>query len=156
MAQIQCPNCGGYKVSEEKRTVIASEKRYVDSSSSGRMKLLQTGVAVFLLIAFGAFLQGNTLYGCLAGLIAILFVWAAWLLFRNGVKQDVPTIVRYEFYCELCGYRWTWRSNEPYPHITINPTLVQQGEQRLEEKRREQEDWERRAQAFVNWRDRKK
>lgn len=154
--QVQCPNCGGYKVSEEKRTVVATEKRNVDSSSSARMKLLQIGIAVFLLIAFGAFLQGNTLYACLAGLIAILFVLVAWLLFRNGVKQDVPTIVRYEFYCELCGYRWTWRNDEPYPLIKINPTLIQQGEQKLEQQRREQEDWERRAQAFVNWRDRKK
>ncbi|OQY95386.1 MAG: hypothetical protein B6D41_06205 [Chloroflexi bacterium UTCFX4] len=154
--QIQCRNCGGFKVSEEKRTVIATEKRQVDASSSSKMKMLQIGIAVFLLTTFGAFLQGNALYACIAGLFAILCVGAAWLLFRNGMKQDVPTIVRQEFYCNLCGYRWNWRNDEPYPHITVNPILIQQGEQRLEQKRREQEDWERRAQASVNWRDRKK
>ncbi len=144
MAQVQCPNCGGYKINTEKAVTIASVKR-------------QTSVPIFrALIGLGV-LACVLLYGVARGdflaigSTALLIAIVGFLLFRSltgQLTEKVPSIVRYDLGCLLCGYRWTWQNDQPYPKVNVNSALIQQGELRLQEdehRRREQQQREMEA-----------
>jgi len=44
--------------------------------------------------------------------------------------------MKYFYYCVLCGYRWTWQTDQPKPQVIVRPDLVQLGAQKLEEDRK--------------------
>jgi len=68
----------------------------------------------------------------ISGALAMI-VFIAIFLRLPGVKKIAT---RYWYRCYLCGYEWSWRSDEPKPQVTIRPDLIAKGEQRLEEERK--------------------
>jgi hypothetical protein len=70
---------------------------------------------------------------------ALFLTWNTYRGFTGQLKQRVPSVFKYDFYCQLCGLRWSWQTDQPYPNVNVNPALIQQGEQRLEEQRRQQQ-----------------
>jgi hypothetical protein len=74
--------------------------------------------------------------GC--GVILTLFLaFARYRAVKKGTAdwhiEKVPSVVKYYYYCRLCGYEWSWKSDEPLPEVQRRPDLIVIGEQRLRE-----------------------
>lgn len=115
MNELQCPHCGGYKVS-----VVT---RYTRSEPA---ELKQK-------IAFTLFFQipvvcVAVVYGGPSPLLliidALIVAWV-WLL----AKRQVAT--GFKFSCNLCGYQWEWMIGTPLPEVTVRPELITAGSIRL-------------------------
>ena len=138
MAQVQCPNCGGYKI---------DEKAFVRKPKSGQLSFDQ--IALILLVSFGLgswwLWKGNTLWGVLSivgGLISYTILLA--------LLSNRPSV--YHRTCMLCGYKWTWESGQPEPRIRVRPDLIQKGMQKLEEEEREErEERQRQQEEAAYW-----
>ena len=110
--QTECPNCNGYMVSDE---VI----RLQDESAKPKRPLTTTNkvaVVVFLAIvptAVALNYKANTLITLAAGvcglLIALLAIWAYSRNYNSLVAE-------HHYFCNLCGFRWQWREDRPYPY----------------------------------------
>ncbi len=155
MAQAQCPNCGGYKVATERTSqfdpMTGGKPR--DYSSIRQIILLVVFVGVFLAVLFALSIPINSVAPT-SGMMALVAVgvafvvaglagaWVSGIIKKSSESQN-RAITIYDFACQLCVYRWTWQNNQPYPKVNVNPALIQQGEQRLqEEARRNQEQME--------------
>jgi hypothetical protein len=141
--QIQCPNCSGYRVGIQNTKVIAIEerKRYAEP-----FKLYFWPFVVVLFISILAALIWHV-GGIIIGVILILVQIAGVLeRVKKGTLgwyiERVPTIIKYDYYCHLCGYSWSWQSNDPLPEVHIRPDLIANGAQKLE-----QEEEQRRKDA---------
>lgn len=145
MAQVQCPNCGGYRVSTETETLNLKTGRKVNYGCAlWAMVLLGGGLCLF---GFMAIADGSGITGAILILSGII---TALLIFRGLAKQSKAgdTITVYHHACDLCGYKWTWRENEAMPQVQVRPDLIVAGEQRL----REAEERRRRdAEAYQAW-----
>jgi hypothetical protein len=90
-----------------------------------------------------------------ASIIVLVRQWKEGMrtgLVKTTVKRTVAT--RYGFSCELCGYAWVWRTDQPRPPVTVRPDLIAAGNQRLEaeaERRREEDEWVQQAAALQQW-----
>lgn len=143
MAQIQCPNCGGYKLITEKQVTIATELRPVRYSVLKLVWAFVSGIALGGCSILVGISQNNIFYTGFGIVFVLLTIFAIYRHITGQAAERVPSIVRYDLYCQLCGYRWTWQTDRPYPRINLNPALIQQGEQRLEEEaNRRQRDME--------------
>jgi len=76
--------------------------------------------------------------GC--GSAFLLFsAFVLYLQWKDDNKQGggyiirVPTIVKYDYYCHLCGYSWSWQSDDPLPEVHIRLDLIANGTQKLEQ-----------------------
>ncbi len=142
--QAQCPNCGGYKVSTQNKTVIAVEEQR--RTRNWLMPIIFFGVMTVWITISG--LSVSVVGGVGCGGIFLLF--SALLLYyewknenkKGGYIIRVPTIVKYDYYCDLCGYSWSWQSDDPLPEVHIRPDLIANGAQKLE-----QEEEQRRKDA---------
>jgi len=135
--QVQCPNCGAYKINAEIENVPRPEKK---------LSYFFWLLAIFFVIA-----------GCLLSLLlfvkvsvlpaAVVFgitlIW--WLVSLKGL--DRTTFKQYNFECELCGYKWTWKEGDPWPEVTVRSDLIAKGYQRLQEQ--EQQEHQRQAAALA-------
>ena len=142
MAQVQCPNCGGYKIITEKQVTIAYEKKKVQNTFGQTIVLLvMLGLLAWWFLS--AVQHGSTLGMILAGVLFIFLAFRVIQIWTGQARVRVPSVIKYDLYCQLCGYRWTWQNDQPYPAVNVNPALIQQGEQRLqqeeEQRRREQQ-----------------
>jgi hypothetical protein len=82
-------------------------------------------------------------YRLVFGAIALGLAVYLFNTLTDRFTRTVPSVIKYNLYCELCGYRWIWQNDQPYPQVNVNPALIQQGEQRLqEEAARRQRDME--------------
>ncbi len=150
--QVQCPNCGGYKLHTEKQITIATEKQQIKYNWFVKLSNLVTvgGLILFLVyVAIPPSTQTQTAgnnyigYSLVFGAIALGLAVYLFNLLTDRITKTVPSVIKYNLYCELCGYRWTWQNDQPYPTVNVNPALIQQGEQRLqEEAARRQRDME--------------
>lgn len=150
--QVQCPNCGGYKV------------RVDDVQSSGQWEgtgkaipLKKTGCLFsFTLILFGLFFVylslGENPNWVLMAIGAILIGGGLYVfnLLRIARGDYVEQAKKYSYHCYLCGYQWTWRTDEPLPKGNIRPDLITKGEQKLEEERKRKEEEYRHAGMWMN------
>ena len=142
--QVQCPNCGGRKVNVEKKEAIKETKE--KRSSFGKALFYVIGV----LIAWAII---SKLCSSILAKFAIGISWIPWIL--SGllslviILNTIPSAAsmsrkigtRYHYHCQLCGYRWKWKTGVLLPTVTIRPDLIARGEQRLEEEyRKVQED----------------
>jgi len=159
MAQVQCPNCDGFKVHEEKQ-VIATERRQIP-------------------LSVGEALQGSLIVACIVGcvslalilgltsveiggfarvvigvglvLLALPFIVLAPIRAAQGkatIARDVPSLVKYDFHCQICGYSWTWRTDEPPPVVNVRPDLIAKGAKKLKDDERRRQEQQEQAAAL--------
>lgn len=137
MSQVQCPNCGGYKTDAEKIRIDPKTGQKFDWIGCSQVTWLLVIVSALTTIGF------VTNQGILIALALLLaFLGGPALAFWSGTKKsqaEKRAYDLYKYYCKLCGYRWEWRKGAPPPKVSVRPDLIQQGEQRLEEERRQQQ-----------------
>jgi hypothetical protein len=77
----------------------------------------------------------SAIAGAAVGIWFIKIITGAYRGKRGRVTEieKVEVGKSYDYYCQLCGYRWTWRTGEPQPRINLRPDLIAKGNQRLEE-----------------------
>jgi len=123
--QVQCPNCGGYKTDVEKVESIGAYTK----GTPGRNCLLIL-LYIFIITPIFAFLA----IVVIALFIMIITIPLGILLWEgmqsvlesilDAVKGDKEHIKKYWLKCEICGYSWVWRTDEPYPSIQIRPEFL--------------------------------
>ncbi len=138
---MQCPNCGGYKTDVEKVESIGAYTK----DTPGR-NMLAAFVGIFIGLPIMLFLT----CAAIAFFIMIITIPLGMILWQvaqsipdyinNAIKRYEEHIKKYLLKCELCGYSWVWRTDQPYPFIQIHPDLIAKGEQRLEAERRKQQE----------------
>jgi len=149
--QVQCPNCGGYKVSFSQKDIF--EKRaysvYDPKNWKGwHLVLIFLAIVLVLMAVGGESLRLFIVVFCSVPLILSLIIfipkllWA--IIFQKGqMRIKEKSGVLYNFSCQLCGYKWEWSTGQPEPEIHVRPDLIAKGEQRLreeEERRRKQQE----------------
>ncbi|MDE3091271.1 MAG: hypothetical protein KGJ80_18035 [Chloroflexota bacterium] len=164
MAQVQCPNCGGYKTDMKIEPIYGETLPLTHSERKSRWIawLLFGGFTIPLIpvyfIALGVLRIVDAMrWTDLSGLIRLLvfvpmspfligsppfflnIIWGAilWFALFKIIKGKQPikrTIHHYT--CWLCGYKWDWEPGTPLPSVTVRPDLIAKGEQRLEEEQR--------------------
>ena len=156
--QAQCPNCGGYKVSDKSHLIDSTTGKKIPPRLSGCLFLLIAiaGSAIlffclWIVMAFFAF--DETPDWILVFILAIavsFFIWSMVEGIREGKKIDSMLLSArklHEYYCYICGYSWKWIEGDPKPEIQANLGLLAKGSQRLEEeiaeeeRRKEEEDF---------------
>ncbi len=127
MAQLQCPNCGGYK------THFAFDgSSYVMASALGRAVtlILAVGGLGLTIAGFGSSSGSLILLGIVLGVLGLIGLARVdgFLSQRFTNKNSVT--------CDLCEFRWDERAIDRSKPIQIRRDLIEKGEQRLEEERR--------------------
>jgi len=158
--QVQCPNCGGYRVTTSKVETLWIS---VPFSSAERRKsitqwLIGIPVSIIIVLAIGFLstalgLDNDNPVAIGVGWIGLPFLCVIliapfaipYLLFHKKTKNVVKGQL-YHYYCSLCGYRWSWETGTPTPQVNVRPDLIAKGSQRLEE-----EEEERRQAAAATW-----
>jgi DNA-directed RNA polymerase subunit RPC12/RpoP len=126
LSQVQCPNCGGYKVSVQDKTILASEKQKMPATIPqtllgyifGLLFIAYFVMSVVQNLGFFAFIG--------TGLLALLGIRLLYGTAKGELTQSVtvPTLVVYDYKCEICGYKWTWRTDQSLPHVQVRPELI--------------------------------
>jgi rubredoxin len=153
LGQVQCPNCGGYK------TKVTNVRSIGDFEGVLSKKLPQPiGCLAFLVglgLALGwqwwfcsALLSGDILMPLIAG-VSLLVGSILALRWLSSKYHEVAKEYSYE--CHLCGYQWTWRTDEPKSRVTVRPDLIVRGEQKLEEEERERRRRDEEAAAWAHY-----
>lgn len=140
MAQVQCPNCGGYRVETKTETIDLKSGQNFDFGWKFWFVLVFFAIAPLFMgtVALLARLSGqsmsfnpsddNTLICCaLPG--GLFFTFGMVLYIRSYFKAS--KVEKYYHTCGLCGYQWSRRADEPLPHVTVRPDLIAKGEERL-------------------------
>jgi hypothetical protein len=123
--QVQCPNCGSYKVVTKLTRVNPISHQALPKINGSYWFGIFVASCLFTILGFVSFA-----FRILGGLILIGGVFFAfWSLSKKA-------IIRYDNSCILCGYKWNRLQNEPEPPVTIRPDLIQKG---AEEQKRQQE-----------------
>lgn len=125
MDQVQCPNCGGYRVYQ-----------HVASSH------LETYTKKLDLIS--RLIWGGTVF-CSLGLL-LLAKGVRDILFKGEEPGTIQVADSYQNTCLLCGYQWIWKVGDPLPQAQVRPDLIAAGEQRLREEREAAERLRQRQQ----------
>ena len=129
--QVQCPNCGGYKVGYQ----------YPGDDGCITQLFLLAGGGGLLMCIFVTLLGISELNLFGIGVGAFLGIGSA-LMLLVGIAALQPKHTHL-LECHLCSYKWDTRSN---PQVTVRPDLILKGEERLraeqeeERKRREQQE----------------
>ncbi len=138
-SQVQCPNCGGYKVGYQ----------YPGDDGCMTWTFLLAGVGglfscifLTLLVIFEGIDLGNLAIAAFmgAGGALVLLIGIAALQPRHTHLLE----------CHLCGYKWDTRSTPP---VTVRPELILKGEEKL---RAEQEEERKRQEAMWWWQQQQK
>jgi hypothetical protein len=167
MAQVQCPNDGGYKVSTEIVYLDPKTGREL-YDPSGCIWLFFVGTVGIILALGGvvvALIEDHevTFENIFATIVCLIFCALAAITGlihyarESSYYKKVNKIIKYKHECLLCGYKWERREDEPLPEVHVRPDLIAKGAQRLEEEateRRRQE--EAAAHAFLEQQRRKK
>ena len=144
--QIQCPNCGGYKVTSSKTPL--QQKVALSESERRTMKILgliiflpMLGLSIFVCLAASIFVTG--LDAGFYTFCTIITVASLAGLLGSLYQRNITKVVGHlhHFTCILCGYHWDWQEGQSWPKVHVDPDLIAKGEQRLkEEERRRQEE----------------
>jgi predicted nucleic-acid-binding Zn-ribbon protein len=134
--QVQCPNCGGYKVTAKEVPI------------DGKKPVPIWERVVNAIIGL-AFVGAGFMFSDLAWLFWLLGTYA--LLYSLFISTRSKTVGKYyAFYCKLCGYQWKWQEGQPWPEVKVNPDLIAKGAQKLEEEAREAEEERKRQEALYH------
>lgn len=128
MAQIQCPNCGGYKTYETAENLPYSER--TKRTKKDILVMTLVGVLCFLGLAAYFVYAGGGWVGllCLGGAV-LLVILLPFALLDPGYYKKTRYVKEYTNHCELCGYFW----KEVATNISVRPDLIALGAKRLEE-----------------------
>ena len=154
--QVQCPNCGGYKVSTETKTIGRKSGNELPGCGGFFLLFLLSAGGWLGLVMFinamnnpflnNAFVMGFFGIAALGGpIFTVLFIWALLIYLK------VEKIEKYYYTCLLCGYKWSRREDEPLPPVTVRPDLIIKGEQKLEEEERERRRRDEEAAAWAHY-----
>lgn len=152
--QVQCPNCGGYKIDGKILRVDPSTGQVIKYGGCFLVVItimLYVGAVQclwFLLFFLGEKIFSGVEINPAIGLLAIaatfvlpFFVVIPFYIERNAAKKRAYNL--YVYHCNLCGYDWQWREGQPRPKVSVQPDLIEKGEQRLQEedeRRRKQQE----------------
>ncbi len=147
MAQVQCPNEGGYKVTTKIVTIDRRTGKELKKPREWVGEILLLGSLLFLLSGTFLLFPNRGLSSDPAIVFLVIGLSCAVLLilwWRVPVDKynKIDKITKYKHECLLCGYRWERREDEPPPEAHVRPDLIAMGEQRLAEERRRQEELE--------------
>jgi hypothetical protein len=150
--QVQCPNCGGYKVSTKTATITIDRRSGKAIEGCGALLLLLIfavsgwfAVALFIALMEDPFIRSNPgpfMICFMVGPAALggpLFTGLFIRALSTYLKADKVVKEKYYHACLLCGYEWSRWEDEPLPPVTVRPDLIVKGEQKLEEEREEEE-----------------
>ncbi len=110
--QAQCPNCGGYKVTQAEKAINKEEIYPV--------RWWDRLIALILISATG-------------GLILLFSSQLGSMLFGKRVTFETKIGTTNHFTCRLCGYEWDWNYGEPWPEVSVRSDLIAKGAQKLAE-----------------------
>lgn len=151
--QVQCPNCGGYRVESVNK---------VDNKETNRQHVDVWGTLFVwgLIFLFGGILcpsftelwtggwdPPNYTTATILTSLGIVGIVVGW---RRMNAERHSLIAHYYHVCWLCGYRWNRRADEPLPEVSIRPDLIAKGEERLREEARQAEIEHHVAQDILN------
>lgn len=148
--QVQCPNCGGYKIDGSVRRIDPETGRAVRGKSGAGCFWFAgiTGLGVILSVMSRDTNGVLAIAGFVLGFIA---AWVSDAISKQKVKQAIARAYNlYNYSCNLCGYRWEWRDGQPWPKVKVNPDLIAKGAQKLEEETREAEEERKRQEALYH------
>ncbi len=122
MAQVQCPNCGSYKVRARRfRVDVVNEKQ--QASLLGICVLVGLGTFLVSTLVAGSFYffllnalptQTVAIFS-LATSIAITSIVTA-LFAQNRYRAAPLTKPAGNFQCTQCAHQWYWSEGQPWPH----------------------------------------
>jgi rubredoxin len=146
--QVQCPNCGGYKVSTSNQYVNPFTRKKVSvSKASGRLLALFIAIALVFLDAYLTPFIGARLpiYDTTTAIIITIFLVLVvpiivcvliLKIFADKRRKELAQAVKMKnSSCALCGYSWEWLEGHPRTDIQVDPEKMQRGERRLEQER---------------------
>ena len=114
--QVQCPNCGGYKVVTETRRINPKTQKESTTTRGQYIAAYSIG-SVFILLGIGT----HYIFGIISGILVIaLFILISIL--------NKKMINKYYNACSLCGYKWSRLENEPEPQVVVRPDLMEKGD----------------------------
>jgi hypothetical protein len=118
----QCPNCGGYKVNTDIREFL------IENGKEVTRKAHPGGIILgIILLVLGIATLGFAI-GIILVPVGILIIW---LSSRTNHHRKIFKI--YEYYCSICGYKWSRKENDPFPEVNVRPDLISKGVKKLEE-----------------------
>lgn len=130
--QVQCPNpnCGGYRVStQEKSVFVANDTGQVRNKPAWALTLSVSIVLCLILAAIG---------GVAVGIISLLALVVLCLIFKaqhepifGWQRLGTTQRTRWHHSCDLCGYKWERGETDPQPPVNVNvrSDLIQKGAQ---------------------------
>src|SRR5438552_14882552 len=120
--QVQCPNCGGYKITQSVETIYASPTRgTMRPSKARRPNLLAWAFVLFVVGALLWFGIRDPIETSVVKLIAfvslfigfygtiLIIAWRMIAWMRAQFSRELVGAV-YDYECHLCGYRWSWQT----------------------------------------------
>jgi len=128
--QVQCPNCGGYRVEVANQLVRAHETPLSGGRKLFHFIVLQAFVALCVWLAFQpeyGFEGTERTMGLVA--LGILDVRVTMSILEETRTHESTTGYRYR--CQLCGYLWEWQIGAPLPIARVRPDLIQAGSVQL-------------------------
>lgn len=150
MVQIQCPNCGAYRVNEviylidprTKREFNLHNNRMGCLGAFSVVTLIASGVSGILLLLYDPPRQNSsapiTITGW--GFLFLGFILLIALIMMSGIQHSrLQWKHVHKRSCQICGYQWSWSPGDPEPEVRVNPMLIQMGAQKLEEEKLEEE-----------------
>lgn len=108
--QVRCPHCGKIQAPAIRVQTVASSADVAGGKDDPRKTL-----RVLLVLLLSLTIVGLPI--------------AYWLCQRFDKEYPVCSqpILKYSYRCSLCGYAWTWRTDEPLPRRATG-TLTQKSE----------------------------
>ncbi len=144
MANLRCPNCGGYDTRLISPPPSAGETFgsiiFVVPFLLGYNALMALILAV--VVGFLASLVLHDLGWWLGLIVAIAMLWGA---LKKTIEEEMERRKperAYEYVCNLCKYTWDERRIDRTHQVTTRPDLIIQGRQREEERRRSDIEWD--------------
>ncbi len=157
--QVQCPNCGGYKVSDNSYPIDSATGTPVQKKGPmGCLLLLLIGSLTALVypVAFASDGIDDVDEIIVMSMFVGFFVLSEllWIMtiigtIRKNREIDKMLLIArtaHEYHCYICGYNWKWVEGDPKPEVKANPDLIVKGMQRLEEEAAAEEEARRKKE----------
>jgi len=139
--QIQCPNCGGYKVETLKKE-YKKESRSITRTDRLRQAIGLMGIFWVCSLIGGVITAAMGETERLPSIVgaAVCLVPLMGLLVFSAKSRSIVVATIYHFGCSLCGYRWSWEKGTPIPQANVKPDLIATGARKLEEEERRRQE----------------
>lgn len=130
MSQLQCPNCGGYKIGTPTEL----------NCGCVSLCFLIGGVTLFWSVPGFISVIGSPDNSFFKVILQSLFIGSALLIGGTAYLIWYWNYSRTHHICLLCGYRWEYRAGQPAPEIHVRPDLMEKGARRLEDEEHQRQE----------------